>query len=293
MRLKLCACLALVGALASVTNVVATPITTSFLKVDIDGSNIGGAQAPGITEPGYLPWTLQQGLFLNWSSSTDAVGVTTVFPTTEGNITATLTGRTTGSRDARNRGAGGGALPNLYQDFVYVTRPLNGFGQHWLDLELSGLMPNQAYEFTGFAREPFNGGTGEANPEASFQCWTDLAQLGGLDGPGAWMDANVGPGAVYQPAVGGVNNPIPKKGRAAISGPNAVGPYDYSLSFVTTADATGKATIYGYADPNGYTNTQTVSLMNGFELGKVPEPTSLGLLAIGFFGLAGFRRRVR
>ncbi len=291
MRLKLWACLAVVGALASVAQ--AAPVTTSFLKVDVDGANIGGAQPPGPTEPGYQGWALQQGLFENWSSSTNAIGVTQIFLTGQGPVTATLTGRTTGSRDARNRGPGGGPLNQLYQDFAYVTRPLNGFGQHWLKLELSGLLPNQNYEFTGFAREPFNGGTGAANPEASFQCWTDLAQLGGLDGPGAWMDTNVSPGALYQPAVGGVNNPIPKKGRVPISGPNPVLPYDYSLSFLTTTDGTGKLTVYGYADPNGYTNTQTVSMINGFELGIVPEPTSLGLLMFGLAGLAGFRRRTR
>src|SRR5690606_30540338 len=126
---------------------------------------------------------------------------------------------------------------------------------------------------TSFARDRANLGAGENNPAASFQAWTDRAALGGLDGPGAWMDANFSPGGLYQPAIGGVNNPIPTLARSPTTGPDSIDPYAYAASFRTVADGNGDIALYGWADPNGNIGTQTASLLNGFQIARVPDPS--------------------
>jgi hypothetical protein len=147
------------------------------------------------------------------------------------------------------------------------------------------LIPGQAYEFTGYARDHFNGGTD------SWQAWSDRGYIG-ADGPGAYMDANFGAGSLYQPAPGGVNNPIPTKKRSPISGPAAVDPYAHAATFRAYADGSGVLELYGWGDPNSYSGTQTASLLNGFQLGVAPEPTSLAMLVIGLLGMmVGGRRR--
>ena len=62
--------------------------------------------------------------------------------------------------------------------------------------------PTRYYEFTGFSREPaFTSPTDHVGDAqlASYAAWTDIDRLGGVDGPGPWMNANVGANAVYQP----------------------------------------------------------------------------------------------
>lgn len=283
MKLKLCASL-LLGVLTFVTQVVA--VAAPFLSVDIDAYSASQSQTIGPTEAGFQSWEMADGLFLDpnidWGSS-GAAGLTKIFPTSEGNITANLKGVGT-SLAARNRGANSDVNSAITQDFVFVARDAAiAFGRNYVKLTLSGLTPNETYQFTGYNRDHFNGGTD------SFQAWSDLTRLGGLDGPSAWLDANVGAGASYQPAVGGVDNPIPTARRAALSGPSSTDPLAYSGSFATTADASGVVTVYGWADPNSFSGTQAASLLNGFQLAVVPEPGSLILCAFGLAGLA-FRR---
>jgi hypothetical protein len=201
MKLKLCACLVL-GALVCASQAAAAPILPVFLSVDINGGQGAGSQGP--TRPGWQGWTALEGLFLDpsedWANS-GAAGLTKVFTSTQGNITANIIGfAPSATRGSRNRGANSGALTEVTQDFVFAQRGLGGFGQNYIKLVLSGLTPNRLYEFTGWARDHFNGGTGANNPSVSFQAWTDRAALGGIDGPGPWMDANFDPDpALYQP----------------------------------------------------------------------------------------------
>ncbi len=68
--------------------------------------------------------------------------------------------------------------------------------------------------------------------------------------------------------------------------PSSSDPYAFAASFLTTADAGGAVTIYAWADPNTFSGVQAASLLNGFELGRVPEPNSLVLLVIGMVGIA-------
>jgi len=291
LKLKLFACLVVAGAFVPVAQIVAAPAFTPFLAVDMNGYNAGGGQSIGPTAAGYLGWEAAEGLFLDpsidWGNS-GAAGLTRVFPTSEGNITANIIGVAPNSfLGARNRGANAGGLGELTQDFVFAQRGVEGFGQHFVKLTLSGLAPDQQYEVTAFARESFNGGAD------SFQAWTDRAALGGLDGPGAWLDAHFGPGSLYQPAVGGVNNPIPTLGRASTSGPDSADPYAYSATFQSMADAGGVVTVYGWADPNSYSGTQTATLLNGFQVAVVPEPGGLLVFGVGLMSVLALRRPAR
>lgn len=286
MRLKLFLCLAL-GVLGLITPAMAVHYDP-FLSVDINGYNAGGGQAIGPTAAGFQGFEAAEGLFLpaniDWGSS-GAAGLTNIY----GPYTVNVKGVAPNSfLGARNRGANTDPLSDMTSDFVFAQRNVDGFGQTFIKITVSGLTPGETYKFSGYARDHFNGGTD------SFQAWSDRNRLGGLDGPGAWMDANfpATPPALslYQPAPGGVNNPIPTARRSAVSGPAATSPYDYGGSFYTTADAGGVIEVYGWGDPNSYSGTQTATLLNGFRLAEVPEPASMGLLAISLVGLTLKRR---
>ena len=282
----------MLGVVMSTATIVAAPAFAPFLAVDVNGYNAGGGQSIGPTSAGYQGWEAAEGLLLDpsidWGNS-GAAGLTKVFATSEGNITANMVGVVPNSfRGARNRGANAGALSDLTSDFVFAQRGLDGLGQHFIKLSLSGLTPGQQYEVTAFAREPFNGGTD------SFQAWTDRAALSGLDGPGAWMDINFGPGALYQPAPGGVNNPIPTFARSPSTGPDSVDPYAYAATFFSTADAGGVLTFYSWADPNSFSGVQAATLLNGFQIAvAVPEPSTLVLVGAGLVAILVQRRRSR
>lgn len=305
MKLKLCACLA-VCALMGTMQALAAPVFPAFLSVDINGYNAGGGQSLGPTEAGYQPWEMAEGLFLDpsidWGNA--ASGLTKVFSTPFGNVTANVQGVGT-SRGARNRGANVGAQTALHQDFVFAQRDnALGFGRNFVRLQLTGLTPNQNYELTVFAREPVFNPEG-VDPLASWQAWSDIARLGGADGPAAWLDANVGAGQSYQPVSvapnpGVYKNPIPILARSPVSGTDAssaANPYRHSASLLTKADGTGQVVVYGWADPNGFgSNVQGASLLNGFQLGLgnvVPEPASGTLGVLFAMGAAFVARRRR
>jgi hypothetical protein len=300
MKLKLYACLVMAGALVAATQTMAAQVFNPFLSVDINGYNAGGGQTIGPTQAGFQGWEAAEGLFLDpsidWGNS-GAAGLTKVFPTSKGNVTANVKGIAPNSfLGARHRGVGMSTAPSIQveTDFVFAQRNVDGFGQHHIKLTLSGLMPGQSYEFTGYTREQFNG---SLPPAGSFQRWTSRDELGGLDGPGAYMDANFGAGGLYQPTPGGTNNPIPSLpgpgvlSRQAISGPDSTDPLGYAHTFRVTADGSGMLELYTWADPDSYSGTQTATLLNGFELACAPEPTSMALLAIGLLGAIGAARR--
>jgi len=269
---------------------LAAPAFTPFLAVDVNGYNAGGGQVMGPTSAGYQGWEAAEGLLLppaiDWSGSGGS-GLPKVFSTSEGSITATMTG-IGAALGARNRGANAGALGALTQDFVFAQRnfALDGLGRNYIKLAFSGLIPGQLYEVTTFAREAaFSNGD-------SFEAWTDRVALGGLDGPRAWMDTHVGLGASYSAAVGGVNNPIPTIIRTPVSGPDSADPYAYSATMLSLADAVGVVTVYGWSDGNNFDpTTQGASLLNGFQIAiAVPEPGPLALVGVGLIS-ALFRRR--
>jgi hypothetical protein len=294
----------------------AAPIFSPFLSVDINGYNADGGQAKGPTQAGFEDFEAGQGLFVaapvRWDSS-GAAGLTNVYNTVQGPITVNMKGIAPNSTLlSRNRGANAGGQSALDQDFAAAQRGLNGFGQNYIRLQLSGLQPNRNYEFTGFAREAaFNSATDHVGQAelASYAAWSDLARLGGVDGPGPWMDANVGAQAVYQPIwvdhdmnagtlsiPTGYKNPIPTIARSPVSGPDSltVGNFYYhSATFMTKSDANGVAVVYVWSDPNGYGSTsQGATLLSGFQIGNnVPEPATFGLVAFGLVSLVALRRR--
>lgn len=296
-----------------VTPAMAAPIATPFLSVDVNGYNAGGGQAKGPTEAGYEDFEGGEGLGLdpavNWGGS-GATGLTNTYSTSEGDISATIIG-TGSSLGARERGANSGGLPDLLRDFVFSQRDgANAYGRNYIKLQLSGLTPGQKYEVTLHAREQAFDHDGDDDPQTSHQAWTDLAALGGVDGPAAWLDANVGQDASYQPIFvdddmdpntpdvdTGYKNPIPTLARSQVSGPDALSmsdPYFHSASIVSTADGNGDVIVYGWSDPNGFGQTvQGASLLNGFAVGVIPEPTSAVLFVAGLIGITGVRRRNR
>jgi hypothetical protein len=274
---------------------------------------------------------MAEGLFLDpaidWSNS-GAAGLTKVFATSVGNITANLKGIAPMSTlGARNRGVSAMAYPlqSALQDFVFAQNNTSfgtngaggagGFGQNYVRLQLSGLVPNQRYQVTMLAREQaFADEAREAGqPHAAYQAWTDLAALGGLDGPGAWLNANVAANSVYlgvytdedvdmdpmTPAVEtntGYKNPIPTLARSPITGlDHAENSYYYSATFGSIADAGGNLVVYGWSDANKYggNDIQRASLIDGFEIGIVPEPASLVLFGFASIGVAVLSRRAR
>jgi hypothetical protein len=305
MKFVLRACL-LFGALAAASQLMAAPTYTAFLAVDINGANTAGGQSPGPTQAGFQGWDAlaitdefdaNYGADNNWVARA-VPGMVKSFATSEGSITATVYGVGT-SYSARNRGANTGGMTDLQQEFVFAQRDnAIAFGRNYVKLTLSGLTPNKQYGFTGFARESAFNAANLANPldpGQSFQAWSDPSKLGASDGPAAWLDANVGAGASYQPAVGGVNNVIPYWARSQVAGPDSLSQVDtffHSATFATTADANGVVTVYTWSDPNGFGGTvQGASLLGGFQIGNIPEPTSLVLFAIGLVGVAVRRRR--
>lgn len=286
-----CACLA-ICALALASKAAAAPLFTPFLSVDINAYNAGGGQTIGPTAAGFQGWETAEGLFLDpsivWGAS-GAAGLTKVFATGQGNITANLQGVVpNATRGARNRGANTDVLGDVTSDFVFAQRDAAiGFGRAYVRVQLSGLLPNQPHEITAWARDHFNAGTD------SFQAWSDIGRLSGVDGPSAWLNANVGAGASYQLAVGGTLNPIPISARSAVSGPAGADAYTYAATFPAVSNGSGVATFYGWADFNSFSGVQSASVLNGFTVGLAPEPASAGLIGMALLGLSSIRRRLR
>jgi hypothetical protein len=70
-----------------------------------------------------------------------------------------------------------------------------------------------------------------------------------------------------------------------------VDPLAYAAAFVSLADVSGVLTIYGWADPNSFNGTQTATLLNGFTIGVVPEPTGLLLIVLAMIPARSLRAR--
>ena len=86
-------------------------------------------------------------------------------------------------------------------------------------LTLSGLVPGQVYEFTGYARDHFNGGTD------SFQAWSDRGFLGVRTVlVRGWMPTSARVRFISPPPVASTIR-FQRKSVAPTSGPAAADPY--------------------------------------------------------------------
>jgi hypothetical protein len=248
---------------------------TVFAQVDIDGDS-------GPTQAGWESWVIND---LDVS-----IDKTESFTTASG-IDITVNGYSSPSAQTMNALARGGPdntqpLYNMYKDAVYQARDsAAGFGRNLLEIEISNLTPDTLYHIRGYAYDQNNGGTD------SYQAW-------GVVRPDTWLDANVSPGSSYQPAVDGVNNPVPTLARSHSTGPwpgnyfsePGNGAYHYSAQMNLTSDSNGDITFYTWADPDTYTGTQTVTLLNGVQI-FIPEPSSFVLLSLGTLLFPALRRR--
>lgn len=302
MKLNLYACL-VVGALLVSHEAMGAPTVTPFLSVDVNGSNApAGIVVPGPTQAGFEPWSALQGYDQfdpgynpaeDWNLNANT-GLTKSFASSEGSITAKLSGLGNTNVGARNRGESSDVYGDLMRDMVFVQIPDGtGFGRHYFELELSGLVPGQRYQLTVYSKDH---NFSNPNQQFSYMAWSDLDTLG-VDGPAAWMDANVGAGESYQATdvdPVGYKNPIPTLRRTLMTGPSRPGnAWAYASTFGTTADGSGVVTVYGWADNDSFDgqNGQRASVFNGFQIGIVPEPASLVMFGMGLLGLAVCRRR--
>jgi len=278
------------GLLAFAVNAGAAPIYPTFLQVDVNGDG-------GPTQTSWDPWAIVR------------TPATNTFNNAFGAVSVKLTAVSFSSTlpQSRNRGGPSGGndvyLSNVYKDFVYIPHSSNaGLGMDYLELEFSGLAAGQ-YEFTMFSYD-------EAHDNAAlkYMAWSDEATIG-YNGPAAYLTNN-GYATGYPPTndnpdPGTYKNPVPlpmKSDGSGIARTSMAGPwpsdpaiqnaYQYATSILVSSDGVNPVRLYGWADLDAYTGTQHAPL-NGFSIGRVPEPTSIALFGLGFGVLLIGRRKGR
>jgi hypothetical protein len=269
-----------------------SPVTNAFLSVDINGGNIAsnnctteGSNGPSgtpVLSPDpfgvqWQPWggptnTNGDGTQLPSSQSSPNVNSTNITKTF-GSVTATLIAPGTStnygtvngvaSMNSRDRGSPTGAAgdSDLFRDLMFAgTSGSNVQSTNYIELTLSGLTPNTGYEIATYSYD--STGTHTTN-------WTATAPTNGTVGwtPGGTFTAPADeqsiawtPGTTPAPAI-----------------------------FSVTTDPSGSVSLWAYGG-NGVTGNQNsdTTYINGFQV-AVPEPASIGLLAIS--GLVLFKRR--
>lgn len=243
------------------------------LKVDIDG-NYDPCASPSRTQEGWYSWP-----FTNAYSGEPITSIKNF----DGIVVQMKGVRADGGQpDSRMRGdQPSDGLGDMHQDLIYIPKsdPCIGLGHDYFEFKfLAGLRPDQDYEFT------FWGWDSAFNPNndtrgTDWNAW-------GIVNPSTYPD--------YAP--GDDANKPPMLARAPVYGEPYPGvPFDeyydmtYSASFIVHTDGNGRATMYGWQDPDAFEGSFHMPV-NGFAV-AIPEPATVALLGLG--GLALLRRRRR
>jgi hypothetical protein len=305
---------------ASTGNFLPTgPLTNAFLSVDLNGGPLSSAAAPtngwneNTTTGGFsadnfsVLWTGWGGnqysggdntqlpssqsspnVFASSISKTFSVGgssyygvTNTVSPTVTATVSESGTassyaqgggGATMNSRDRGSPSGANGLNDNdMFRDLLFAGGSgSNVQSSNYLQLSLSGLAPNTAYTVATYSYDSSGGHTTN---------WTATAPTVSNGISGYWAASPVG------------NNTftVPSGGEQSITW--TAGTTPAPAIFTLTSDGTGTINLYGWGGDgiSGDASADTTYL-DGFQIAvAVPEPASLGLLAVG--GLAMLRRR--
>jgi hypothetical protein len=177
------------------------------------------------------------------------------------------------SMNSRDRGSPSGANGfndnDMFRDFVFAGGSgSNVQGENFLNLTISDLTPLQGYEIALYSYDSAS--------LANDMNWTATAPTtsGGVDG---WWAASPSGNNTF-------TAPADQITLSFASGPPVAAVFDL------TASAAGTISVWGYGGTGSGQNSAS-SYLDGFQLQAVPEPASVGLIAITGFGLLARRRR--
>ncbi len=249
-----------------------------------DGTQLPSSQSPTVVSASSISKTFS----INGPPVTDNtyfnppfLGQTTIQP-----VTATISIDTTNntsqyaqvggvaSMNSRDRGTPTGANglndSDMFRDLLFAGGSgSNVQGTNFIQVLFGGLTPGQSYEIAMYSYDSSGGHTTN---------WTDVAPTtsGGLDG--WWASSPAG------------NNTFTAPTEQSITWTSGTTPAP--AIFDEVANSNGLVTLWAWGG-NGVTGNQSsdTTYVNGFQIAAVPEPGSIGLLALSSIGLIARRRR--